>query len=196
MIAVAPRCISIRMSPAEARSGMIGKGRNRPPPGAPVASVCTDCTDSRRHLCTRLAFRPCTSAMAAKDAPGCAHSLTTCAFSSLLCRRHKRIFGSMVSTKKLGGHHLPGLNRLFQDVLPGRLRTITASAPSPHARHKPAPPTQKAPGMAAGGFSNTSLTMTYFHTGCSTIIGAKSFHGPVRDGMGWDRLAMVIRHNL
>src|SRR4051812_30883589 len=41
-----------------------------------------------------------------------------------------------------------------------------------------------------------SLTITYFHTGCSTIIGAKSFHGPVRDGKGWDRLAMVIRHNL
>ena len=41
-----------------------------------------------------------------------------------------------------------------------------------------------------------SLTITYFHTGCSTIIGAESFHGPVRDGKGWDRLAMVIRHNL
>ncbi|WP_295762377.1 hypothetical protein, partial [Undibacterium sp.] len=34
------------------------------------------------------------------------------------------------------------------------------------------------------GFSNKSLTMTYFHTGCSTIIGAESFHGPVRDGKG------------
>ena len=41
-----------------------------------------------------------------------------------------------------------------------------------------------------------SLTITYFHTGCSTIIGAKSFHGPVRDGKGWYRLAMVIRHDL
>ena len=41
-----------------------------------------------------------------------------------------------------------------------------------------------------------SLTITYFHTGCSTIIGAKSFHGPVRDGKGWYQLAMVIRHNL
>jgi len=41
---------------------------------------------------------------------------------------------------------------------------------------------------------NNSLTMTYFHTGCSTIIGAKSFHGPVRDGKGWYQLAMVIRH--
>ncbi len=27
-----------------------------------------------------------------------------------------------------------------------------------------------------------------------TIIGAESFHGPVRDGKGWFRLAMVIRH--
>ena len=36
--------------------------------------------------------------------------------------------------------------------------------------------------------------MTYFHTGIRTIIGAESFHGPVRDGKGWDRLAMVIRH--
>ena len=38
--------------------------------------------------------------------------------------------------------------------------------------------------------------MTYFHTGTRTIIGAKSFHCPVRDGKEWDRLAMVIRHNL
>ncbi len=43
---------------------------------------------------------------------------------------------------------------------------------------------------------NKSLTMTYFHTGCSTIIGAKSFHGPVRDGKVWYQLAIVIRHNL
>ena len=41
-----------------------------------------------------------------------------------------------------------------------------------------------------------SLTMTYFHTGIRTIIGVESFHGPVRDGKGWDRLAMIIRHDL
>ena len=41
-----------------------------------------------------------------------------------------------------------------------------------------------------------SLTMTYFHTGIRTIIGAKSFHFPVRDGKEWGQLAMVIRHNL
>ena len=38
--------------------------------------------------------------------------------------------------------------------------------------------------------------MTYFHTGTRTIIGAKSFHGPVRDGKEWYQLAMVIRHKL
>ena len=48
----------------------------------------------------------------------------------------------------------------------------------------------------AGRLQITSLTITYFHTGCSTIIGAESFHGPVRDGKGWYQLAVVIRHNL
>jgi hypothetical protein len=40
-----------------------------------------------------------------------------------------------------------------------------------------------------------SLTMSYFHTGIRTIIGAEAFHCPVRDGKEWDHLAMVIRHN-
>ena len=38
--------------------------------------------------------------------------------------------------------------------------------------------------------------MSYFHTGIRTIIGAEVFHGPVRDGKGWDHLAMVIRLEL
>jgi hypothetical protein len=38
-----------------------------------------------------------------------------------------------------------------------------------------------------------SLTMSYFHTGIRTIIGAESFHCSVRDGKEWDQLAMVIR---
>jgi hypothetical protein len=38
--------------------------------------------------------------------------------------------------------------------------------------------------------------MTYFHTGTRTIIGAKSFHCPVRDGKEWYQLAMVIRLKL
>ena len=52
---------------------------------------------------------------------------------------------------------------------------------------------QKAPRLLTGGFFNSSLTMTYFHTGTRTIIGAESFHCPVRDGKEWDQLAMVIR---
>jgi hypothetical protein len=42
---------------------------------------------------------------------------------------------------------------------------------------------------------NISLTMSYFHTGIRTIIGAEAFHCPVRDGKEWDHLAMVIRLN-
>ena len=37
--------------------------------------------------------------------------------------------------------------------------------------------------------------MTYFHRRPSTIIGAKAFHGPVRDGKAWDHLAMVVKRN-
>ena len=37
--------------------------------------------------------------------------------------------------------------------------------------------------------------MTYFHRCTSTIIGAKAFHGPVRDGKGWGRLAMVVKRS-
>ena len=32
--------------------------------------------------------------------------------------------------------------------------------------------------------------------GIHTIIGAKSFHGPVRDGKAWDELAMAARLKL
>ena len=44
------------------------------------------------------------------------------------------------------------------------------------------------------GFHMGCLTVTYFHTGFGTIIGARAFHGPVRDGKGWDRPAMAVRH--
>ena len=37
--------------------------------------------------------------------------------------------------------------------------------------------------------------MTYFHRRPSTIIGAKAFHSPVRDGKAWDHLAMVVKRN-
>ena len=38
--------------------------------------------------------------------------------------------------------------------------------------------------------------MPYFHNRMITIIGAKAFHGPVRDGKEWFHLAMVVRRNL
>ena len=52
---------------------------------------------------------------------------------------------------------------------------------------------KRAPFNRTGPFSFNSLTMSYFHTGTRTIIGAKAFHCPVRDGKEWDHLAMVIR---
>ena len=52
---------------------------------------------------------------------------------------------------------------------------------------------EKAPAFAGALFAIGSLTMSYFHTGIRTIIGAESFHCPVRDGKEWDQLAMVIR---
>src|SRR5690606_23210251 len=47
--------------------------------------------------------------------------------------------------------------------------------------------------FADGVLRCKSLTMTYFHRRTSTIIGAKAFHGPVRDGKAWDHLAMVVK---
>ena len=43
------------------------------------------------------------------------------------------------------------------------------------------------------GFDGVSLTMTYFHARECTIIGAVSFHCPVRDGKEWFQDAMVVR---
>ena len=54
---------------------------------------------------------------------------------------------------------------------------------------------QNAPHGEMRGVFNSSLTMSYFHTGTRTIIGAEAFHCPVRDGKEWDHLAMVIRLN-
>ena len=55
----------------------------------------------------------------------------------------------------------------------------------------------KSPTLARRAFWGCkSLTMSYFHTGIRTIIGADAFHCPVRDGKEWYHVAMVIRHNL
>ena len=59
------------------------------------------------------------------------------------------------------------------------------------------PQTKKKRSQRGSAFlAASSLTMTYFHTGIRTIIGAESFHFPVRDGKEWDQLAMVIRLKL
>ena len=55
---------------------------------------------------------------------------------------------------------------------------------------------EKGPIRENRALSDNSLTMSYFHTGTRTIIGAKAFHCPVRDGKEWDHLAMVIRLDL
>jgi hypothetical protein len=57
-------------------------------------------------------------------------------------------------------------------------------------------PKEKGPIRENRALSDNSLTMSYFHTGIRTIIGAKAFHCPVRDGKEWDHLAMVIRLDL
>ena len=56
-------------------------------------------------------------------------------------------------------------------------------------------PKAKSPTITGRAFLGISLTMSYFHTGVRTIIGAEAFHCPVRDGKEWDHLAMVIRLN-
>ena len=58
-----------------------------------------------------------------------------------------------------------------------------------------APKKTKGPAFLPGLRRYNSLTMSYFHTGIRTIIGAEAFHCPVRDGKEWDHLAMVIRLN-
>ena len=73
---------------------------------------------------------------------------------------------------------------------PARPRTSTRRS-RPCGAHK-----QKGPSSLTRGLANISLTMSYFHTGTRTIIGAEAFHCPVRDGKEWDHLAMVIRLNL
>ena len=54
---------------------------------------------------------------------------------------------------------------------------------------------KETPSRLTGRFRCNSLTMTYFHTGTRTIIGAEAFHCPVRDGKEWYHFAMVVRHN-
>ena len=77
------------------------------------------------------------------------------------------------------GLHRPGIQKLS-------LRALQEPAPQTRMPHR---------GSIDGAYAGCkSLTMTYFHTGTRTIIGAKAFHCPVRDGKEWYHLAMVVRH--
>ena len=64
--------------------------------------------------------------------------------------------------------------------------------------YKTGRPKHKRPAMInCGAFEGIkSLTMTYFHRCPSTIIGAKAFHCPVREGKEWVHLAMVVKRKL
>ena len=55
---------------------------------------------------------------------------------------------------------------------------------------------KNAPSFDGAFLAIDSLTMTYFHTGTRTIIGADAFHCPVRDGKEWYHVAMVVRLKL
>ena len=78
---------------------------------------------------------------------------------------------------------------MIQEIRPACQQSVPLACAL--ATHKTKPPQ----GMLAGVLRNKSLTMTYFHRRPSTIIGAKAFHNPVRDGKVWDHLAMVVKRN-
>src|SRR5574337_17815 len=76
------------------------------------------------------------------------------------------------------------------------LTTGTPVGPPVRKGRASAAPKEKRPiHLGSGVFGCNSLTMTYFHTGTRTIIGAEAFHCPVRDGKEWDHFARVIRYN-
>ena len=54
---------------------------------------------------------------------------------------------------------------------------------------------KKAPTLTSGTFFIGCLAVTYFRIRMHTIIGATSFHGPVRDGKGWVQSAMTAKRN-
>lgn len=83
------------------------------------------------------------------------------------------------------------LNGLRQTTLPRGMRVETRVQYRDTSTSK-----KKGPSSNWTGPSVISLTMSYFHTGIRTIIGAEAFHCPVRDGKEWDHLAMVIRLDL
>lgn len=92
----APRRSSTRMSGSDdvaAISGgdAAGNASGKSSPTAVAAPGAAEGTCVRRHLCTRLAFRPCVNATAATDATGSWHAANTALLSSSLCRRRRSV---------------------------------------------------------------------------------------------------------
>src|SRR5690606_12399329 len=75
------------------------------------------------------------------------------------------------------------------------VRMSRLSGPFSHGHELERPKTKPQLKFQLGFWGYKCLTMTYFHRRTSTIIGAKAFHGPVRDGKAWDHLAMVVKRN-
>ena len=59
-----------------------------------------------------------------------------------------------------------------------------------------AQPNAQSPARLSWASKGESGSVLLSHGECHTIIGAKAFHGPVRDGKAWDHLAMATRHKL
>ncbi len=56
---------------------------------------------------------------------------------------------------------------------------------------------KKPPGIAARGFSDRNLTMSYSHMGKPhTTIGDAAFHFWVRNGIRWDHCSIVVRQTV
>ena len=109
--------------------------------------------------------------------------------------RLRLLFGSCSSARRFAPRFLPTVCHHSAVALHFvRRGQLTGGLAPPRVRpcwaHKAKTPVD----FSTGVFWCNSLTITYFHTGCSTIIGAESFHGPVRDGKEWFQHAMVIRH--
>src|SRR5512139_2658411 len=90
--------------------------------------------------------------------------------------------------------HCPRIARGFSSRRRTRGLSAKSSTPNRFEQGRSVRTKEKGPSNA-WALSDISLTMSYFHTGIRTIIGAEAFHCPVRDGKEWDHLAMVIRLN-
>ena len=82
-----------------------------------------------------------------------------------------------------------------------RRRTVAARVRGGDGKAETAPPggrgrNAETPAHRAGVLYGASGGVLLSHGECHTIIGAKAFHGPVRDGKAWDHLAMATRHKL